>query len=284
MIFDEVEKEIENLKNKLDGLKEDIAKSHAEQFQWMQALYANQENKNNQIENRQMRIEKFFGISDETMPFEPIYSRVMDISPAYPEIFNKHGEPMQVWFIHDGGFAHAPNDRNSRYIIWDRYNYGLPIHFYTDNQIFQVVGKPKKKFAAIAEPRSILPQVYQKYIDNKEYVENNFDAFFTHDAEMLATFKNAKFAALCATVWYGKNMEGIMIEGQREGFSNDGGAKDTIISEDNYKRKTKNISIISSAKGMCPLHVLRRNLALHFIVILLLLKIILVHIFSQRKF
>lgn len=257
------DKNFEILNAKLDAIMKAITESHKEQFNWAQALNFAQVNSAKQLENRQMRIERAFNISDETLPFEPIYNRAMNISPAYPEIFNKYGEPMQVYFIHDDGFAHAPQNKNSRYIIWDRYNYGLPIHFYTYNQIFQTVGKPKKKYALVGEPRSILPQVYQRILANKDYIEKNFDAIFTHDSEILSTFKNAKLY-LPGWVWYGQNMEGNMFDGQKQGLSNDGGDKDIVISVDNYKRKNKNISMISSHKEMCPLHVLRKNLALKF--------------------
>ena len=255
------EKNFDLLNAKLDAIMKKISDSHKEQFSWAQALHNFQMNQSKQIENRQMRIEKAFNISDETLPFEPYYNRSMNISSAYPEIFNKYGEPMQVYFISDSDFAHAPQDKNSRYIIWDRYNYGLKTHFYSNNQMFQIVGKPEKKFAMISEPRSILPGVYQNVLANKDYVEKNFDAIFTHDSEILSTFKNAKLY-LNGKVWYGRNIEGIMYEGKKAGFSDDGGAKDITISEDNYKRKNKNISMISSHKELCPLHVLRKNLAL----------------------
>ena len=256
------EKNFEILTAKLDAIMKGIADSHKEQFTWAQTINNAQINQFKQIENRQMRIEKAFNISDFTLPFEPIYNRALDISPSYPEIFNKYGEPMQVYFISDSDFAHAPQDRNSRYVIWDRYNYGLKTHFYSNNQIFQIVGKPERKFAMISEPRSIVPHVYQNFIANKDYVEKNFDAIFTHDSEILSTFKNAKFADFAASVWYGRNLEGIMFEGAKAGFSCDGSAKKMVVSADNYKRKNKNISMISSHKEMCPFHVLRKNLAL----------------------
>ena len=56
-----------------------------------------------------------------------------------------------------------------------------------------------------------------------------------------------------------------MFEGAMAGFSSDGKAKEQwgglIISPENYKLKTKNISMISSAKEMCHMHLVRKKLA-----------------------
>ena len=216
----------------------------------------------NNISNRQIRLEKILGFQDAALPFEPYYNRSMDISPACPEIYNKYGEPMEIFFISDKDFAHAPNDKNSRYIIWDRYNYGLKTHFYTNEEMFKVVGKPERKFGMILEPPSIRPQSYKLVLENKEYIEKNFDAIFTYDTQILTNISNAKFATLAAIVWYGKNAEGIMANGSAAGFSSDGDAKENVlISVDNYKRKTKNISMIASNKRMCPMHIFRQQLA-----------------------
>lgn len=219
-------------------------------------------NSHNIISSRQIRLEKAIGVSDESLPFEPYYNRVMDISPAYPEIFNKYGEQMEMFFISDRDFAHVPNDKKSRYIIWDRYNYGLKTHFYSNEEMFHIVGKPERKFGMILEPPSIRPQSYKLVLENKEYIEKNFDALFTYDTQILANISNAKFATLVSDVWYGRNYEGNMINGAAAAFSNDGNAKENVaVSVDNYKRKTKNISMIASAKKMCPMHIFRQQLA-----------------------
>lgn len=240
----------EKILAKLDEINRNIIASHSQHFNWIQ-----------QLSNRQMQIEKFLGISDASMPFEPFYHRGLDISPDYPEIFNKYGEPMEVFFISDRDMAHVPNDRKSRYIIWDRYNYGLKTHFYTNEEMFRIVGKPERKFATILEPPSIRPNSYKIVLENKDYIEKNFDAIFTYDTQILANISNAKFY-LCGEVWYGRNLEGIMADGAAAGFSNEGTAKENVsVSADNYKRKTKNISMIASAKKLCPMHIFRQQLA-----------------------
>lgn len=158
---------------------------------------------------------------------------------------------MKFFFISDREFAHVPNEKKSRYIIWDRFNFGNDIHFYTHDEIFRTVGNPKRKFAVMLEPRTIKPQSYENVLKHKDYVEKNFDLLFTYDAQLLNAISNARFIPFVATVWYGTNLSTSMYDEK----------KDFVISPENYKRKTKNISMISSAKEICPMHRLRKELA-----------------------
>ena len=246
-----MDNELELLHKKLDEVNANLTKIHQEHFWWA-----------NELAQRQILIEKFFGITDASLPFEPYYLRGHDISPAYPEIYNKYGERMEVFFMSDREGAHVPNSPGSRYIYWDRYNYGLETHFYTHDEIFRTVGKPKRKFAAMIEPPSIKPQSYENVLKNKDYVEKNFDAIFTYDARILTTLKNAIFVPFGLSVWYGKNVEGMMSDGAAAGFSNDGKPKKSAVNPaENYKHKTKNISIIASAKKTCPMHLIRQKFA-----------------------
>ena len=194
--------------------------------------------------------------------FVPYYNPLLVPTSVYPEVFNKYGEPMQFFFISDCSFAHAPQQKNSRYIIWDRYNYGNKIHFYNREEIFRLVGKPVKRFAMLTESRSIIPNVYDTILKHKDYIEKNFELLFTFDAHILNTISNSRFVAFPANVWYGVNWEGNMLDGAQTGFSADGNPKEEItISHENYKRKTKNISMVSSSKEFCPMHNLRKALA-----------------------
>lgn len=239
------------LQNEIKNLAAQISNNHNQQFEWARAL--------NQM---QFRIENTINEQKKPQPWTPFYLRSRNISPDYPEIFNKHGEKMEVFFISDRVGAHVPNSSIARYVIWDRYNYGLKTHFYSHDEMFRVVGNPERKFGVLIEPRIVLPQSYQNVIQNKDYIEKNFDALFTFDAQILSTFKNAKFAPMCAEVWYGRNLEGIMAEGQQAGFSNDGAKKESVtIRDDQYKFKTKNISMICSAKDFSEGHRRRKKLA-----------------------
>lgn len=238
------------LRAELQKISEQLQKNHSQQFEWAKTL--------NQA---QVQLSNIVSGKKPPEPWTPFYLRAFDISPDYPEIFNKYGEKMEVFFISDRNMAHAPNRTNSRYIIWDRYNYGLKTHFYTDDEMFRVVGKPERKFGILLEPSSIKPQSYRNVLQNKDYIEKTFDAVFTFDIEILRNLKNAKLY-LYADVWYGKDMGGVMADGARAGFSNDRTQNAAFkIREDNYKYKTKNISMICSAKAMCEGHIRRRNLA-----------------------
>ena len=135
--------------------------------------------------------------------------------------------------------ALSPYDFGSprpRYILWDRYNFGLKTHFYTHDEAFNTVGKPDRRFAVLAESCAITPKDYARYIRNKSYIENEFEAVFTFDSEILDSFKNAKFLPFSANYWF------------------DIRQADTP--------KTKNISMLASGKRMCEMHTVRKNLAL----------------------
>ena len=242
--------EFENLNKKLDTMNADLAKMHQENFQWANELFRSQMRLMQIVENAQK-----FDLTD------PYHNRNRQISSACPEIYNKYGERMEIFFMSDRTGAHVPNSTNSRYIYWDRYNSGLSTHFYTHDEIFRTYGKPKRKFAVMVESPAIVPQSYENVLQNKDYIEKNFDAIFTYDVRILSTIKNAKFAPLSGDVWYGKNLEGMIAEGSAAGFSDDGIDKQLENPAENYKRKTKNISIVASAKKICPMHLVRQKFA-----------------------
>ena len=240
----------EVLNKKLDEINANLAKTHQENFQWA-----------NEIFQSQMRLAQIIENAQKVDLTDPYHYRNRDISPACPEIFNKYGERMEIFFMSDRIGAHVPNSINSRYIYWDRYNSGLETHFYTHDEIFRTYGKPKRKFGVLVESPAIVPQSYENVLNNKDYVEKNFDAIFTYDVRILSTIKNAVFAPLSGDVWYGKNLEGTMGEGAAAGFSNNGTDKQLLNPAENYTRKTKNISIVASAKKMCPMHLVRQKFA-----------------------
>ncbi len=126
--------------------------------------------------------------------------------------------------------------------MFDRYNFGLKTHFYDEKEAFLLVGKPDRRFAMIFESRVIIPRVYKKFIRNRSYIENEFEYIFTHDEEILSTFKNARYVPFGAGYWYGLHDE-------------------AAISPENYLRKDKNISIIASNKKMCRMHFVRQAAA-----------------------
>lgn len=221
-----------NIQEEVVELRKELQSFRNQSYEWANTIFKEQQSIKNSL-----------GLLDISMPFEPYYNRHVELSSDYPEIYNRYGERMKVFFIHDYQLAPEPYWGTDRYIYWDRYNYGLKTHFYSHGQIFDTVGKPDRKFAFLIESRAILPQSYENCIQERSYIENEFEYIFTYDNRVLETISNAKFVPFCAKVWYGTRKEGVK------------------VSSNNFKNKNKGISIISSAKEMCDLHKIRKNVA-----------------------
>ena len=63
--------------------------------------------------------------------YYPIYNINAQMSPGKLKIYNEDGEAMDSFFIRDFHKASNPSWNNSRYFIWDRFNYGLDTHYYS---------------------------------------------------------------------------------------------------------------------------------------------------------
>ena len=187
-----LEDKLNNIQKRIDEIDKLLRAHHVESFNWSKTIYDNQQN-----------IKKVMGINDSSMPFEPYYNRSVPLGSSEPKIYNEYGEKLKVFFISDRDWAHEPY-HDGRYIFFDRYNYALKNHFYTHDEAFRLVGEPDSRFTLIGEPPSIKPQTYENYLNNKEYIENNFNMVFSHDIRILSAFKNAKFAP-AAGIWYGQN-------------------------------------------------------------------------------
>ena len=175
----------------------------------------------------------------------PYYNRYADIASQEPEIYNRNGERMRVFFLADTNFAHDPYGitfQDMNYILWDRYNFGLKTHFYTGAQIFRPTGNPDRRFAVQIEPPSIEPGCYDRIIKHKSYIESEFDTLFTDSGELLSAVKNAKFFPACSSYWYGKIDKSVK------------------VSPDAYKYKNRGISILASNKTR-KLHLIRQETA-----------------------
>lgn len=174
--------------------------------------------------------------------YAPLYSYNLNWMPSKgPEIYNVEGQKMETFFIRD---AHMLSDLyfSGKRFMWDRYNWGLDTHFYGSRAIFETMGNPTRKYGLMSESRAIVPKDYELLNQNAELVRE-FDAIFTFDDRVLDKFSNARFVPFGAGPWYGRTKKGI----------------EKV--EDNYKNKTKNISVIASNKGMCEGHFRRRNVA-----------------------
>ena len=151
-------------------------------------------------------------------------------------LYNEYGEKLDVFFLRDNVFAHMPY-RISRHFMFDRYNFGLKTHFYANNCIMEMMGNPDKRYAMLVESESIAKSAHNLFFKHKG-LNNDFDLIFTHSARILDSFENARFVPFCASIW---------------SYSE--------VSDNNCFNKTKNVSILSSDKLMCPMHKYRYDLA-----------------------
>lgn len=168
--------------------------------------------------------------------YTPPYNPVVETNSKEHEIYNIHGQKMRTFFIRDVHFAHDPA-YESKYFIWDRYNIGLKTHFYSHESMLETMGKPDKKFGIFIESEAIVPESY-KILDKNKGLNKDFDLIFSYSEKILNKYENARFAPLCAQIWGNK-----------------------INDNELHKKKTKNISILSSNKLMCDLHKYRYDLA-----------------------
>ena len=184
---------------------------------------------------------KIITIKKDAEIYKPYYNAIYGISSKQPPIYNTDGKPMEMFFIRDVHTAHNPYGNVGKHFLWDRYNWGLETHFYTHRAMLETMGKPIKKYGMFGESRTIVPKDYLIF-DKHKGLENEFDAVFTYDEQLLNKLPNAKFYPLSAEVWYGKDVPGA-------------------VSPTTYKLKDKNISIVCSDKQMCEQHRIRAEIA-----------------------
>ncbi len=133
-------------------------------------------------------------------------------------------------------------------MYFDRYNYALKNHMYIHNEAFKKVGKPVNKFAYFGESAAFLPRVFEAFLKNKDFMQSEFKYVFTREVAHLNAMSNARLL-LMGDFTYGR------------AFPYGEEPRPEFISPENYKHKTKNISIIASNKRMCRLHILRQEFA-----------------------
>ena len=168
--------------------------------------------------------------------YYPNYNLDFMFNPGSSKLYNEYGEKLKEFFLRDIMYAHSPY-RQSRYFVWDRYNFGLDTHFYSHKCMLETMGNPKKRYGLLMESEAIMRSAYRIF-DTHKGLEKDFDLIFTHSAQILDKIDNARFVPFCATIWNADS-----------------------LSDDAYKRKTKNVSILSSDKLMCEMHKFRYDLA-----------------------
>lgn len=165
----------------------------------------------------------------------PYYNSIVMSSNKEPDIYNKDGQKMRTFFLRDFHMSADPTCQ-SKYFAWDKFNIGLPVHFYSHNAMLETMGNPKHKFGFLIESEAIVPEDY-KIFDKHPDLYKHFDLIFTYSSEILEKVPNARFVPFAAGLW------------------------SDLCEPDLYKHKTKICSFISSNKHMCPLHEFRFNLA-----------------------
>ncbi|MFI3241423.1 MAG: glycosyltransferase family 10 [Alphaproteobacteria bacterium] len=167
--------------------------------------------------------------------YPPIYNEHKMLKLTKPSVYNEFGQKMDVFFLRDRHLE-APYGYNSKYFLWDRYNYGLDTHFYTGNAMLETMGNPVKKYSYLTEPRVKQPKDYSR-LEKSKILASEFEKVLTHDEQLLNNLPNAFFFPGCAAAWV--NPQGL----------------------DCWQEKNKMVSMLSSHKKMCPLHYLRINVA-----------------------
>ena len=165
----------------------------------------------------------------------PYYNDRIPLPPEYPDIYNADSRKMEMFFIRDRHFSHEPYGTFPTYFLWDRFNWGLNTHFYTGKSAKETVGSPTSKYAWLLEPRTKQARDYRMFEDRS--LAQEFDAVLTYDERLLNLLDNAVFFPSCAVSWVHETDADI------------------------WRKKTKNVSILSSNKKMCPLHYLRLAIA-----------------------
>ena len=180
-----------------------------------------------------------FGYYDGSLAYYPIYNARVPLPAAEPEIYNARGERIHMCFFRDFHSSHAPVYSGGR-LMWDRYNFGLRHHLYTHRAMLETMGHPDKRYGALTETMGVLPEDYLIFDENPG-LEKDFDRIFTYSKRLLDKLPNASFVPFCANVRLDFVARG------------DGGLRTDGL----YATKGKGVSILSSAKVLCPLHALR---------------------------
>ena len=168
--------------------------------------------------------------------YYPNYNLDMEFGEGDYNLYNEYGEKLDIFFLRDNVSANMPY-RGAKNFLFDRYNFGLKTHFYANNLIMEMMGRPDRRYAMLVESEAIAKTAHNLFFKHKG-LNKDFDLIFTHSARILDVFDNARFVPFCSTIW------------QRE-----------EMADDMYLHKTKKVSILSSNKLMCPLHKFRYDLA-----------------------
>ncbi|WP_430875583.1 glycosyltransferase family 10 domain-containing protein [Gilliamella sp. G0441] len=173
----------------------------------------------------------------------PIYKHNVHLCSDEPEIYNKKGERLRVIFLRDNYKPNA-SSQTSNTIYWDKYNFELPLHVYTHGRMLETMGSPRGRFGALVETKGIKPDSYNIF-EKYRGLEKDFDLIFTYDEKLLNEIPNARFVPFCADI--------KLFLSDFMTLPN----LDEIFQKNLFYEKSKDISMLSSNKKLCDLHLKR---------------------------
>lgn len=169
--------------------------------------------------------------------FAPYYNADYIIDTTnMPNLYNIDGKKMDIFFIRDEICCHNPYGQNSKYFLWDRFNIGLKIHFYSHKSMLETMGFPDKRFGILYESKSIVSKDYDIFRNNKG-LEKDFDNILTYDEELLSSVSNSLFFPFSVAISV------------------------KILSNDMCLNKKINLSIVCSNKKFTKHHKIRHQCA-----------------------
>jgi hypothetical protein len=135
-----------------------------------------------------------------------------------------------------GGFTHhiqcSSALNTNKYVEWVLDN-SAPISVHVDDAIFRPIDTSKYNVAWLAESSAIIPQVIEHVKQNTNNVLDVYDMFITHDFRLLTISPKFRYVPTNALPW---------------------------VQNKQIYTKTKMISMIGSAKTLCPGHEYRQEI------------------------
>ena len=186
---------------------------------------------------------EFYNYAYQGKIYTPYYNQGAVVGSEKPDVYNKSGQKMDVWFIRDEHLAHNPYFESANYFLWDRFDIGLDTHFYTHESMLQTMGNPSRQYGMFIESEFIVPKSYLIFKNNPG-LHKNFDAVFTYSEDILNTVPNSRLFTSCATVWYGKEP-----------------GSQAVLTDRAFENKRKNISMVCSGKSLTKFHEIRHRFA-----------------------
>ena len=163
-----------------------------------------------------------------------------------PLVYNQQGVRKRVFFLQDTLCQHTPYTlvlgQEPEEILWDRNNTGLPIQFFSHENIFEEASPYcVRKYAMLFESETIRSEDFERVLEDGSRMAE-YSKIFTFSDRVLDKYSNAVFLP-ASGLWYGTRENG------------------GIIDERLYEKKDKNISVVASNKTQTKYHKLRLEIA-----------------------